>query len=269
MNLFTAMVLGFVQGATEFIPVSSTGHLVLARLLLGIQDTDVFALKAFLPFAIAGSILVYFFDEIFALTQTLFRKLGRLPVNEKDMIIMKALLLAAIPGVIVGITLSALMESAFQNPILVALVLVAGAFFFGFAEYRYQNNFHNREITVPTGFTVGLFQLLSVIPGIAPSGAAISGGMILGLSRTEATRFSFLLLFPVILGSGVQKGIELITTHRAIEWFPVGVSIGTAFVVGLFAIHFMIAFMRKYSLWPFIWYRVILAGFVLFVTFFS
>ena len=93
--------------------------------------------------------------------------------------------------------------------------------------------------------------------------------MLLGLNRNDAARFSFLLALPIILGSGLKKLIEMISSSAEVAWVPLGVGAFTAFVVGLCAIHFMITFVKKHTLWPFIWYRIILAGFVLFVAFFG
>lgn len=269
MDIFSGIVLGVVQGITEFLPISSTGHLVLAHTVLGIEDVSSLAIDAVLQLATALAVIVYFFDEIYILAQTVLRKLGRLPVNEKDFTIVKALLIGTIPAVILGLLLESYMEDSFRNPIIVAIVLIVGSLFFMYAEYVYENNFHTGEIDVRTGLKIGLFQMLALIPGFSRSGATIAGGMILGLNRNDATRFSFLLALPVILGSGGKKLLELISSDVPVAWFSLGVGACTAFVVGLLAIHFMIGFVRKYSLWPFIWYRITLACFVLFIAFFG
>lgn len=268
MDTVSAIVLGFVQGITEFLPVSSTGHLVIIHSILGVEDQSSLAFDAMLHLATALAVIVYFFDELFVLVQTVFRKLGRLPVNTKDLMIVKAIAIGTIPAVIAGLLLESYMEVAFRNPILVALVLIFGSIFFMYAEYVYENNFHTGEMDMKTGLKIGLFQTLALIPGMSRSGATIAGGMILGLSRTDAARFSFLLAVPVILGAGAKKIIDLLSSPMDVAWVPIGIGSFIAFVVGLAAIHFMITFVRKHSLWPFIWYRVGLAFFVLFIAFF-
>ncbi len=269
MDIVSSIVLGIVQGITEFLPVSSTGHLVLAHTLLGVEEHSSLAFDAMLHFATVLAVIIYFFDEICVLMQTVFRKLGRLPVNEKDWMIVQALAVGTVPAVILGILLESYMGTMFRNPVLVAVVLILGSFLFMYAEYVYENNFHTGQVDAKTGFKIGLFQTLALIPGMSRSGATIAGGMILGLSRSDAARFSFLLAIPVILGGGFKKSIELITSDTVILWTPIIVGALTAFGVGLFAIHFMISFVRKYSLWPFIWYRIILAVFVLFIAYFG
>ncbi len=268
MDTISAIVLGFVQGITEFLPISSTGHLVILHSILGVEDESSLAFDAMLHLATAFAVIVYFFDELFVLVQTVFRKLGRLPVNPKDLMIVKAIAIGTIPAVIAGLLLESYMEAAFRNPILVALVLIFGSVFFMYAEYIYENNFHTGEMDMKTGLKIGLFQTLALIPGVSRSGATIAGGMILGLSRTDAARFSFLLAVPVILGAGAKKIIELLSSPTDVAWVPIGIGAFIAFVVGLAAIHFMITFVRKHSLWPFIWYRIGLAVFVLFIAFF-
>ncbi len=269
MNLIEATALGLVQGLTEFLPVSSTGHLILARTLFGIDDSYGLAFDAILHLATATAVLVYFFPDIWMLTQTALRKLGRLPVNQKDLTVLYALLVGVIPAIIFGLSLESLMESAFRSPLLVAFVLVAGAFFFMYAEYVYQNKPRTNEMTVKKGLFVGLFQVLALIPGMSRSGATISGGMLLGLSRVEAARFAFLLAIPIIYGAGAKKFLELIITDAEIAWSAVLIGSVTAFISGLFAIHFMLSFVRSHTLWPFIWYRILLAAFVVFVYFFG
>lgn len=269
MDIVSSIVLGIVQGITEFLPVSSTGHLVLTHSLLGVEGEGSLAFDAMLHFSTALAVIVYFFDELYILVQTVLRKLGRLPVNEKDFKIVKALLIGTIPAVVLGIFLESYMGGIFRNPVLVACVLLAGSVFFMYAEYVYQNNFHTGEIDTRTGFKIGLFQTLALIPGFSRSGATIAGGMILGLSRSDSARFSFLLALPVILGGGIKKIFEIISSDTTIVWTSIFFGALTAFFVGIISIHFMITFVKKHTLWPFIWYRIILALFVLFVVFFG
>lgn len=269
MDIISGILLGFVQGVTEFIPVSSTGHLILARAVLGVEDSTSLAFDAVLQLATGFAVIVYFFDELYILVQTVLRKFGRLPVNEKDFLVVKALAVGTIPAVVLGLLLESYMADAFRNPILVAAVLILGSFFFMYAEYVYENNFHTGEINVASGFKIGLFQTLALIPGMSRSGATIAGAMLLGFNRSDAARFSFLLALPVILGGGLKKLLELLSSHDPVQWAPLGIGALTSFVIGLCAIHFMITFVRKHSLWPFIWYRITLACFVLFVEFFG
>lgn len=269
MDIISAIILGVIQGATEFLPISSTGHLVLARAVLGIDDGNGLAFDAILHLATAGAVIVYFIDELWILLQTVLRKLGRLPVNKKDMTLVYALAVGTIPAVILGLLLEDLMETTFRSPLLVAGVLVVGSGFFIFAEYKYQHSYQTKEIDVMTGLKIGLFQCLALIPGFSRSGATIAGGMLLGFTRSEAAKFAFLLSVPVILGAGMKKLFELIQSDMTVTWFPIIVGAVAAFIVGLLAIHFLLGWVRRHTLWAFVWYRIILAGFVVFVVFFG
>lgn len=269
MGIFEAIALGVVQGITEFLPISSTGHLILARALFAVEDSYALAFDAILHLATAAAVIVYFHKDIWLLLQTLLRKLGRLPVNENDLTLLYALLIGTIPAVVLGLSLESLMESAFRSPLLVAGVLIAGSVFFGYAEWVYQRRHQDDVMTVQRGLKIGFFQSLALIPGMSRSGATIAGGMILGLSRSEAARFAFLLAIPVILGAGSKKLLELIVTDVSVAWFAVSIGALAAFVTGIVAIHFMLSFVRRHTLWPFIWYRLILAGFVIFVVIFG
>ncbi|MEM9336770.1 MAG: undecaprenyl-diphosphatase UppP [Patescibacteria group bacterium] len=269
MGLFEAVALGVVQGITEFLPISSTGHLILAREVFGTSDAHALAFDALLHLATAAAVILYFFKDIWLLGQTALRKLGRLPVNQRDVTLLYALAAGTVPAVILGLLLESTMETVFRDPLLVAGVLVAGSLFFIYAEWYYHNNVQNNVTTPLKGLKIGFFQALALIPGMSRSGATIAGGMILGYSRVEAARFAFLLAVPVILGAGAKKLIELIQSPDAVPWMAVLVGAVASFITGLAAIHFMLGFVRRNTLWPFIWYRIILAGFVVFVVMFG
>ena len=269
MTIFEAIILGAVQGITEFLPISSTGHLVLAHSLFGLEGTEALAFDAILHLATALAVIVYFWSDLMMLLNTALRRLGRLPVNERDMTLLSAILVGTIPAVILGLSLESLMETTFRSPVLVAGVLIAGSILFMYAEWVYIHREQNNEMTVGKGLKIGFFQSLALIPGVSRSGASIAGGMFLGLSRSEAARFAFLLAVPVILGAGTKKFLELLTSSEPVYWVSIGFGAATAFASGLVAIHFLLSFVRRHTLWPFIWYRIILASFVLFVTYFG
>ena len=269
MGMTEAIWLGVVQGLTEFLPVSSTGHLILVHELFGTSGGGDLAFDAILHLATATAVILYFHRDIALLVNTVLRRLSRLPVNKSDMTLVYALLIGTIPAVIAGLLLESTMATLFRDPLLVAGVLVAGSFLFMYAEWVYMHNYPTNEMNLKKGFKIGLFQALALIPGVSRSGATISGGMLLGLSREEAARFAFLLAVPVILGAGSKKLLELIASDGVIAWSVVGVGAVTAFLTGLLAIHFMLGFVQKHTLWPFIWYRIILALFVIFVVVFG
>lgn len=267
MNPIESIVLGLVQGVTEFLPISSTGHLILVGTLFEVDGGQGLAFDAVLHLATVLAVVVYFRNDIWLLFQALLRKLGRLPVNERDETLLYALLVGTIPAVVLGLLLESYMETVFRSPILVAVILIAGSVLFIYAEWCYQKQTPVNDMDTKKGFKIGLFQCLALLPGMSRSGATIAGGMLLGLSRSEAARFAFLMAVPVLGGAGTKKLLELITSNEPVAWFSVLVGATAAFVSGLLAIHFMLSFVRRHTLWPFIWYRIVLASFVLFIFF--
>lgn len=266
MEWVDAIVLGFVQGVTEFLPVSSTGHLVLVHEWLAVEGINALAFDAILHFATTAAVVLYFWPDLWRLMQVALRKLGRLPVNDRDMTLLYALVVATIPAVILGLGLESVIATYLRTPLFVAAVLFAASIFFMYAEWRYYRSPGHGVITVHRGLLIGLFQALALIPGMSRSGATIAGGMLVGLSRLEAARFSFLLAIPITLGVGLKMLLELIGMDGHVDWTPIAVGAGIAFATALLVIHYFLVFIRRHTLWPFVWYGIILSGLVVYLT---
>ena len=269
MELVDAIILGLVQGVTEFLPISSTGHLVLAREWLVIEGINAVAFDAILHFATTAAVMLYFWNDLWRLVQVALRKLGRLPVDEKDMTLLYALIIGTIPAAIVGVLLEPLVAANLQTASMVAVILFAASIFFLFTEWRYTVVPPREMLTLKKGLQIGCFQALALLPGMSRSGATIAGGMLLGLTRIEATRFSFLLAIPITLSVGIKKTLDLLQTNGDVEWTLIAIGAGVAFVTALFVIHFFLAFIRRYTLWPFVWYGIILSALVGYVALIS
>lgn len=256
MSWFDSILLGVVQGLTEFIPVSSTGHLILARDMLGLPLSGL-AFDAALHLATACAVLAYFFSDIRAMLRGSIR-------NERGArVLLVALVAGTVPALIAGFFLEETMDTMFRNIDLVAYALIAGSLLFVLAE---KLPTQQSSLTVWKGIAVGCFQALALIPGLSRSGMSISGGLLLGLPREQAVRFAFLLSFPIILGAGTKKLLELASTgYAGGEWFALFFACAAAFISGLVAIHFMVRFLRTRSLMPFVYYRLALAALILLV----
>jgi len=258
MDYFSAIILGLAQGILEFLPISSSGHLVIIREFLSIDQSNQLAVDGVLHLATTLAIIMYFWSDLWRLAQTGVRKLSRLPVNEKDLILLRALVIGTIPAASLGILIEDYMDS-FTSTALVAVILFVGALFFMYAEWRYFVNPPQGDLTVKRGFLVGCFQALALIPGFSRSGATLAGGMLLGMSRYESAKFSFFLSIPITLGVGIKKLIDLINTGGEVSWGPLLLGATISFFVALAVIHFFLGFIRRYTLWPFIWYSIILS----------
>ena len=269
MQMIDAVLLGVIQGVTEFLPLSSLGHLVLVRQWLSIDAINALAFDAVLHFTIAGVALIYFWPDIWTLLQSVLRKLSRLPVNQKDITLFNALILGSLPGIITGTFLLPYVESNYSSAGLIAAMLLLSSIFLMFVEWRYYLRPSHEGISVKRGWMIGLFQVLSMIPGFPQTGAMIAGGMQIGLSRYDAARFSFMLIIPISLGVGTHKIIGVLKSSEMVSWGMIAVGAGIAAIVSFFFIHFFLSFIKRQTLWPFIWYNVILAALVAYVNLIS
>ena len=265
MDAVSAIILGIVQGLTEFLPVSSTGHLILAREFLSISDTYGLAFDAVLHLATAAAVALYFRKDFLRLIYAVLYRVTRRPVPQEDERLVVLLIIATIPAVILGVLLESTMETVFRSPVVVAWMLIVGSLIFIAAEWAGRR--YEEQVQVPGirgALAIGLFQALALIPGMSRSGMTISGGLFLGLTREAAARFGFLLSFPIILGSGGKKFLELVQVG-ALDTIGGMVILGAiaAFVSGLLAIHYLLKFVRNHSLGVFAAYRIILALVVL------
>jgi undecaprenyl-diphosphatase len=266
MNHLVAIILGFVQGITEFIPISSSGHLIIAREILGIQESDSLSFDAILQLATALSLLFYFRKDIWSVAKNAINFISGKTVEAKDKTLLLAIGFGTIPVVIFGLLFESMMETVFRNVELVALTLILGSFLFWFADKYYEKySTKTRELTYGKGILIGLFQCLALIPGMSRSGSTISGGLLLGLNKDDAVRFSFLLSFPILFGAGLKKLFED-RGDLLVGDFGGSLLLGslTAFITGLFAILFLIKYLKNHNFTVFIWYRVGLALLILF-----
>ncbi len=266
MDIFNALILGLVQGITEFLPISSSGHLVLVREFLVVDEINQLAFDAVLHLATTAAVIIYFWPDIWNLIQTAVRKLGRLPVNEKDLTLLYALAAGTAPAVFFGLILESFISSYLYSLLTVAVILALASCFFIYAEWRYYQKPPHGVLTVRRGLMVGFFQVLALLPGFSRSGATLAGGMLLGLSRYEAAKFSFLMAIPITLGVGLKKLLELILLEGTLSWGPIIIGTTVSFVMALIVIHFFLAFIRRYTLWPFIWYGLVLSFTVTYIA---
>jgi len=264
MSIFESIFLGFIQGATEFIPISSSGHLILGRYFLGIDLVGTIAFDAILQLATILAVFVYFYKDVLNLFKTVWNFILRKENKKEDIILLQAIVLGTIPALFFGLILENTMDTFFRNIYVVVGGLFLGTLIMYFAD-KYTKS--DKILNGKRGFFVGFFQALALVPGVSRSGATISGGLFLGLNRELATRFSFLLALPIITGSGLKKLLELLNNGGSFLNTELLLGAITAFVVGLLAIHFLISFLKKNSLKVFIYYRIALIFVILIFTF--
>ncbi len=258
MTIVLAFVLGLVQGLTEFIPVSSSGHLVVLHDLFN-AETGGLGFDVALHIGTLMALCLYFWKDILDLTRRLFegKKRARLPLM---------IALACVPAVIAGVVLQDFAESIFRNPLLVAINLaVFGAVMLIAEKYAAakKNTLKIEQMTYKRALAVGAFQALALVPGVSRSGSTITGGLFSGMDRMNATRFSFLVAIPITSGA-IVKLVADGSLASAVEQ-PIYAVIGilAAFLSGLVAIKFLLKFVAKHSLATFAYYRFVLAALVI------
>lgn len=258
MTVGDSILLGAIQGLTEFIPISSSGHLIIARDLFGIQGEFGLAFDAVLHFATAIAVLVYFrhtfWNLLCAVAQVIMGKM----ISNEDRTMIRALIIGTFPVVVVGLLFREHIEGLFRTSGWVALMLLIGSLIFWCGERSLQKRTMTKPLSLHTSLTVGLFQILALLPGMSRSGVTIAAGMLTGLSRTDAARFSFLLSFPVVLGAGIF-GLMNMSTAESLYMAPLISGALTSFIVGLVAIHTLLSFVRNHTFTVFIVYRILLA----------
>lgn len=257
MGIIEGVILGAVQGVTEFLPISSSGHLILAREVLGLGSQYGLSFDAVLQLATSLAVLLYFKHDFLRLFKSALGFVLGKQVGRVDRILLMALIFGTIPAVVLGLLLEGYMETTFRSAELVGFTLLLGALIFYIAEKIAKQT---ESVTPKKGFIIGLFQSLALIPGMSRSGMTISGGLFLGLKREEAARFGFMLAFPIIFGSGAKKLIEL-GVNGGLSDIGVALLSGAfiAFFVGIVAIHYLLKYLKNHTLNIFIIYRVVLA----------
>lgn len=263
MTIFDSIILGIVQGLAEFLPISSSGHLIIARDLFGWHGSSDLSFDAILQLATGLALVVFFWKDILKLIKSFFFIIFRKPVDQKDKTMIWAIILGTIPAVIIGLLLQKYMETTFRSAGLVAVVLILGSTTMYLAEKFSKKD---KQLSVWKGIGIGFFQCLALVPGFSRSGATISGGLFSGLNREDAARFSFLLSIPIILGSGLEQLLSIWKSGSlSHDWVNILSGSITAFIIGIIAIKFLMKFLKNNSLKVFIWYRIILAIVVLII----
>ncbi len=265
--LFQAIVLGIVQGLTEFLPVSSTGHLLLVPQLLGWKDPfiDSLLFGVMLHVGTLIALLVYFWRDWLRLVPAGLAALrDRSLAGNPDRKLAWLIVITIIPGGILGALGNDFFETNVRQPGLVAILFVVGAAILWTADRWGSQRRRMTDLGFGGAFGIGLAQAVALLPGISRSGISISAGLFAGLDRESATRFSFLMSAPIIAGAALWEGRKLFTGEAGLrpDASLLLAGIAAAFVAGMLAIHFLLGYVRRNSLTIFVVYRVLAAAVV-------
>jgi undecaprenyl-diphosphatase len=271
-TVLQALVMGIVQGLTEFLPVSSSGHLIVVPFLLGWDDPflNSLAFSVMLHLGTLVALLVYFREDWLRLVPAGLAALrDRSFRSDPDRRLAGLLAASTVPAAIVGLVFNDLIEDQFRQVGLVALMLVVGGVILFVADRVGRKSRAIPDITFPIAVGIGAAQALALIPGISRSGISISAGRLAGLDREAAARFAFLMATPITAGAGIFEARKLLTGEAGVDISaaagPLLVGMVAALLSGLAAIHFMLRYLRTRSLDVFVWYRFVLAAIVVVV----
>ena len=266
-TVFQALIMGIVQGLTEFLPVSSSGHLILVPYLFGWDDPFItsLAFSVMLHIGTLVALLAYFRDDWLrlipaGLAAIRHRSFGADP----DRKLAWLLVAATIPAAVVGFLLSDVLETQIRQPGLVAVTMVVGGLILLVADRIGGQSRSVDDVTFPVATGIGAAQALALIPGISRSGISISAGRFAGLDRAAAARFAFLMATPITAGAIVFEARKLLTGEAGVvvATMPLLVGLVASLVSGFAAIHFMLRYLRTRSLQVFVWYRFVLVAVV-------
>lgn len=258
-----AIILGVIEGLTEFLPISSTGHLIIANRYLNFEGAFANLFAIVIQVGAIFAVLLYFRDK-------LFPKFSNLKDSKAYFDLWLKVGVGILPAAIIGIPLDDTIERLLFNPVVVAIALVVGAFMLLYAEknlttVRVESE---HEITYKQALLVGVFQCMALIPGMSRSGSTIIGALFLGFSRAVAAEFSFFLAIPTIAGAGLIKLVKSDYILNRLEWSLLGLGTFISFIVAYVVIASFMNYIKKRDLKPFAYYRVIL-GIVILVNLFA
>ena len=274
MDTLQTIIISIVEGLTEFLPVSSTGHMIITQNLLGVQSTPfVKAFTVIIQFGAILSVVVLYWKRFFCLNNTPMPKDSTLEFTPMQQFLHKwdfywKLLIAFIPAVVIGGVLNHFIDKLLGHVEVVAVMLVLGGIFMLFCDKLFNKGTEETELTEKRALKIGFFQCLAMIPGVSRSMATIVGGMSQRLTRRRAAEFSFFLAVPTMAAATCLDVLKLVTSKDPMALsneniFQLLLGCVVAFVVAMAAIKWFIDFLAKYGFKAFGVYRIIVGGFIL------
>lgn len=260
IEIIKVIIIGIVEGITEWLPISSTGHMILVDEFIQLNVSDAFKEMFFVVIQLGA---------IMAVVVLYFKKLLPFGIEKKKLVVKKGIMVlwvkiivACIPAAIIGIVFDDRIDALFYNYQTVAVTLILYGIFFIIIEKAHKGKEPTTKsiemLSFKTALLIGVFQLLALIPGTSRSGATIIGGMLLGTSRTVAAEFTFYLAIPVMFGASLLKIAKFGLVFTSVELLIMVLGMVVAFIVSIIAIKFLVGYIKKHDFKVFGWYRIIL-----------
>jgi undecaprenyl-diphosphatase len=270
MTIFQSIILGIIQGLTEFLPVSSSAHLVLTPYLLGweIPPHEAFIFNVLVQVASLVAVIAYFWSDLKLIVRAWLAGLAnRTPFADEKARLGWLLILATIPAGLAGLLIKDLVEVAFASPIVTAIFMFITAAILAAAEYFSRQKRGIEQLTWKDAIWIGLAQAIAIFPGISRSGATISGGMGRGLQRPAAARFAFLMSIPIMLAAGLVASLDMVQIEGFTSMIPVFIpGLVASGIVSYFAIRWLLKYLTQRSLYIFAIYCAAMGTLVLLIS---
>lgn len=269
MSIFEAIIIAIVEGLTEFLPVSSTGHMIIAQKILGVESTEfVKAFTVIIQFGAILSVIVLYWKRFFIVNKDVPDNVTGVNRLLKKYDFYWKLLIGFIPAAVLGFLFSDIIDDLLESVKVVAIMLVLGGIVMLFVDKWFNKPKIDQHLSEKNAFIIGFFQCIAMIPGVSRSMATIVGGMTQGLTRKNAAEFSFFLAVPTMAAATGYKLLKLFLSENGSEMLHQNINvliIGNivAFIVAMLAIKFFIGFITKYGFKLFGWYRIIIGGIIL------
>lgn len=247
MTYFYSIILGIVQGITEFVPVSSSGHLVILHEWLDLRVGSDLAFDVALHAGTSVAIIIFFTKDI-------------IHYFVSDRKVLWYVMISAVPAGIVGVVFESVIDYYLRSEWVVVSMLLAVSGLFFYVEHVSKQIKSIDDLGWKQALLIGCAQVLALIPGTSRSGITMSAGMLLGLDRVSAARFSFIMVIPILLGATLKKAYDLLgETLTREDWISIGLGTFFSCVVGIIAVRYLLVFFKRYTLRTFAWYRIALA----------
>ena len=264
MDFIQIITLAILQGLTEFLPISSSAHLILLPIIAGWQDQGL-AFDVAVHVGTLCAVVIYFRHTLYQLTIRWLQSIQQRRLND-DSRLAWAILFGTIPVGLAGLMLGDFVEGYLRSPLVIALATILFGLILGWADWQNKQKRNEYQLNWKDVLIIGIAQAIALIPGTSRSGITITAGLMLGLNREAAARFSFLLSIPVILLAGGLKTVELIKTQISVDWLTISFGILLSALSAYLCIHLLLKLIKKIGMWPFVAYRLLL-GVILIIIF--
>jgi undecaprenyl-diphosphatase len=250
-------LLALIQGLTEFLPISSSGHLILSPYLFGYTDQGL-AFDVAVHFGTLFAVVTYFRRDIVSIALAWLGSLGRRQQVTHEALLGWGIIIGTLPVVLAGLLLKGFVESELRAPWVIAASTIAFGLLLGWVDLRARRERPLARLTLKDALLIGCCQAIALIPGTSRSGITMTAGLMLGLTREAASRFSFLLAIPAVLASTLLVSRDLVVAQAAVDWGALLMGVVLSALAAFAAIHYFLRFIERIGMWPFVVYRLFL-----------